>query len=281
VRDLLLVVPSRERPHNIARLLDAMTSTCQAQTDLVVGLDWDDPSRGAYPGIPELPAHGETPYIVPGPDPLTEYELRDGLRQVVGWMNVLAMPRLDGYRAIGHIGDDNVPRTPGWDVQVMEALERQPFAYANDLYGRPGPPDPSALCCHIFMRSVVGKALGFIGTPHTRHMYVDAAWMQWGLATGIEYLEQVIVEHMHYTAGKAPPDASYLASTSLMPADAASYNAYCQDPRGLARDIAVIRSALQHESLIPDQDTILQRNRNLNIPPGPVRADWQPGMPLH
>lgn len=281
MRDLLLVVPSRERPHNIARLLDAMISTCQAKTDLVVGLDWDDPTRGAYPGIPELPEHGETPYVVPGPDPLIEYELRDGLRQVVGWMNVLAMPRLDGWRAVGHIGDDNVPRTPGWDVQVMDALERQPFAYANDLYGRPAPPDPSALCCHVFMRSEVGKALGFIGTPHTRHMYVDAAWMQWGLACGIEYLEAVVMEHMHYTAGKAPPDASYIASTSLMPADAAAYNAYCAEPNGLASDILKIKTALNQPDLELAREHFAQINQGLNIPAGPVRADWQPGMPLH
>ena len=81
VRELLMVVPSRGRPGNIQRLWDAMQATCTADTTLLVGLDDDDPLRDAYPQGPQ-------------------YEMRPGLRQVVGWINMLAVPRADDFWAI-------------------------------------------------------------------------------------------------------------------------------------------------------------------------------------
>lgn len=284
--DLGVFVPSRTRPHNIARLMDAMNQTCRAQTTLIVGLDWDDPTLPQYPGFPQLSDEfaraTPTQFLTSpdGPRPGTEYEVRAGFRQVVAWMNALCMPRLADYKCVGHIGDDNVPRTDGWDVQILEALERTPFAYANDLYGRPGPPNPGALCCHVFMRSEVTRALGFLGQPIFRHMYVDVAWMQWGEATGITYLEDCIIEHMHYTNGKAAPDASYAASTGLIPADLQVYQRYCADPRGLAADVEVIRKAVGMESTGLDPAIVAERNARYNVPDTPAPEGWKPGDPL-
>jgi len=295
--DLLVVVPSRGRPHNIARLIDAMNKTCRGNTQLVVGLDWDDPTRDQYPGfeliegeewhtIRPSAGHRVTVELTAGPRPGTVYEIRDGLRQVVGWMNALAMPRIGDCKYVGHIGDDNVPRTDGWDVRIMEALEKTPFAYANDLYGRPAPPNPSALCCHIFTRAEVVQALGFLGQPLFRHMYVDVAWMQWFEACGGTYLEDCIIEHMHYTNGKAAPDASYAASTGLIPHDLETYQRYCEDPEGLAADIERIRiGVLVSETegarlLPPSPELIRQRNEKYNVPSTPAPAGWKPGDPL-
>jgi len=217
VNDLLLAVPSRMRPHNIERLRDAMAATCRGDTHLLVGLDDDDPARDQYPeGV--------------------GYVVRSGLRYVVPWVNELAVPRTGEYRFIGHVNDDNVPKTVGWDVQIMEALEKTPFAFGNDLYPR----TPGELCCHVFMRSEVVRALRYFGPPCLRHMWVDVTWMQWGKACGITYLHDVIIEHCHYTNGKALVDDSYRASTALMAVDEAAYNAYCADPEGLAADIGKI-----------------------------------------
>jgi hypothetical protein len=218
--DLALVVPSRGRPQNIARLQDAMAQTCRGDTTLVVGLDEDDPQRPAYPAGPQ-------------------YEVRDGLHQVVAWVNELAVPLARTYRFIGHIGDDNVPRTVGWDVRAMEALEKTPFAFGNDLYPR----QPGSLCCHIFCRSEVIRALGYLGPPSLRHMWVDNIWFDWGQAAGITYMHDVIIEHLHYTAGKSQPDENYIRSSVHMAADQAAYTAYCSSRDGLAADIRKIRQA--------------------------------------
>lgn len=216
--DLLVVVPSRGRPHNIARLREAMGQTCRGDTTLLVGLDADDPALPGY---------------APG-----ACAVRGGLRQAVAWINELAVPRAGSYRFTGHIGDDNVPRTVGWDVRIMEALGKTPFAFANDLYPLRA---PGSLACHIFCRSAVVRALGYLGPPMLRHQYVDNAWTAWGQATGITFLEDVIIEHMHWGAGKASTDDSYRESAACLQEDAANFAAYCSDPEGLARDIRKIR----------------------------------------
>lgn len=216
VSKLLVVVPSRGRPHSIARLWQAMSETCTGDTTLLVGLDEDDPVREAYPAGPE-------------------YVVRSGLRQVVAWINYLTAPRyLDGYDYVGTIGDDNVPRTPGWDVAIMDALTRQPFAFGNDLYPfRP----PGVLATHVFTRAEVIGALGYFGPPALRHSFVDDVWTTWGTAAGITFLPEVVIEHLHFTTG-APHDDTYARSQAVMATDQAVYAAYCQD--GLYADITRI-----------------------------------------
>jgi hypothetical protein len=130
-RDLALLVPSRERPHNIARLIEAMDKTCRGDTHLIVGVDEDEPYLDEYRAFREC-----------------EVEVRPGLRhRLVRWLNLLALPRTGEYRFLGHIGDDNVPRTAGWDVRIIESLERNPFCFGDDL--DPGRP-PGSLSIHIF-----------------------------------------------------------------------------------------------------------------------------------
>ncbi len=239
MRDLLVVVPSRARPRSIERLRDAMDATCRGDTHLLVGLDEDDPQRGEYPeGV--------------------EYEVRADLRFVVPWINALSVPRVGQYRFIGTLGDDNRPVTAGWDVKIMEALTQTPFAFGNDLYPRP----PGSLCCHIFCRSEVIKTLGYFGPPALCHMYVDPTWMAWGEATGITYLHDVILEHLHYSVGKSPLDESYRTSNARTTADLIAYNHYCEDPgsAGLNADIR----RLQGIEYSPER--LRQFNADLLIP---------------
>lgn len=213
---LLLVVPSRGRPHGIARLWQAMQQTCEGDTTLLAGLDADDPAREAYPDEPE-------------------YVVRPDLHQVVAWINYLTTPAfLDGYDYVGTVGDDNVPRTPGWDVAMMKALEQQPFAFGNDLYPFRA---PGVLATHVFTRAEVIGAVGYFGPPALRHSFVDDVWTAWGAAAGISFLPNVVIEHLHFTTG-APHDDTYARSQAVMATDQAVYAAYCQN--GLAADILKI-----------------------------------------
>lgn len=208
MRGLLIVVPSRGRPASIARLHAAMAETCTADTVLAVGLDDDDEHNyGRLPGI--------------------EYEVRAGMHLMTAWANELAVPRAGRFRAIGVLGDDNVPRTPGWDARVLAALEDDPFTFGNDLYPR----EPGSMSCHIFMRSGVVRALGHIGAPEISHMYVDVGWFAWGTATSISYLDDVIIDHLHYSVGKSAPDAVYATSYACQPADLGNWHAYSRSGR--------------------------------------------------
>jgi hypothetical protein len=231
VKDLLVVTPSRSRPQNIERLWGAMQDTCKAETDLYVGLDDDDPYVTAYPA---------------GPD----YRILGGMQHnVVGWMNMLAAERGHNYRAIGHFGDDCVPRTPGWDTQILEALEKTQFAFGNDLStDRP----EGTLCTHVFMRRPTMERLGYFGPPVMRHMWVDLVWMTWGYAAGITYLPDVVIEHMHFMEGKAKKDASYAASRELIARDWEALLAYVQVPMGLNADIRKISVFARQLSSLQD-----------------------------
>jgi hypothetical protein len=232
MRDLLLVVPSRGRPYNADRLIGKMRDTCTGDTTLLLGLDADDPQLPLYKGLRGI-AKGDTPI-------LAEMVIRDGLRQVVAWLNELAVPRAGEYRFVGHIGDDNVPVTPGWDVQLMDALDKTPFAFGNDL--NPNRP-PGSLACHIFMRSEVITALGYMGPPCLRHMYVDNVWTTWGLETGMTYLHETVLEHRHPSTGGAAHDDSYASSEQWMSADGVAFGMYCGSG-ALAADIRKIKALL-------------------------------------
>lgn len=240
MRDLLLIVPSRSRPENIARLRDAMKATCRGDTHLVVGLDTDDPRGPEYPtGV--------------------HYDTRSGLRQVVAWINALAVPAANHYRFIGTIGDDNVPRTEGWDVRVIETLTRLKtgLCYGDDLY-------PSRargeLCCHVFMTSDIIRKLGYMGPPIIRHMYVDPVWLAWGEKVGIEFLPDVVIEHLHYTSGGASHDDTYSASYAFTFQDLAAFNTYAA--ADLNRDIRKIKRSAK--PFTPDE--LADFKVRLNIP---------------
>jgi len=233
-----VLAPSRSRPGNIARLWESMQRNCTARTTLLVGLDADDPARDGYPAGPG-------------------YVIQDGLRYVTAWVNHLALMTLGEFDAVGNLGDDNTCDTPGWDRAILDALSRQPFAFANDLYPRA----PGSLSCHVFMRADVVRTLGYAGPPEIGHMYVDVAWMAWCLACGHEYLHDVILPHHHYTRG-AQRDETYARSYARTGADLAAWHAYSrrEGPGGLNDDIA----RLGGTPYAPDE--LARFNANLFIP---------------
>jgi len=220
MKDLLVIVPSRGRPQNVRRLREAMDATCRGDTTLLVGLDEDD--EGSYERLPGA-----------------EYEVRSALRGFTPWVNELAVPRTGAYSFIGVLGDDCLPRSEGWDVALMAALAREPFAYANDLY--PLRPHGTQVT-HVFTRSEVVRALGYIGVPSLTHMYVDDAWGAWGAACGIAYLGDVIIEHLHHSSGKAPADETYRRAEQTWAECQAAYGEYCRGQ--LAEDIRKVKAVL-------------------------------------
>lgn len=249
---MMLAVPSRGRPGNIARLWEAMGQTCTEDTVLCVGLDADDP---------ELPAYRD--FLLQNEHPQLRYVMSSKLRKVTAWTNYLVAEHLNDFEYFGQIGDDNVPRTYGWDTQIIEALQESPFAFGNDLYPRA----PGSLCCHVFARQEVPRVLGYFGPPSIAHMYVDVAWWSWGIATKIVYLPDTVIEHLHYTVGKAPQDVSYATSFNGTGEDLAAWHAYSRSPQ-LNADIRKIAAAVPFvcpaEQYTPE---ILARfNRDLNIP---------------
>ena len=188
--EMLVIVPSRSRPHNIARLVSAWRDT-QANADLLVLVDDDDPTLPDYEAlvVDWTPGHR----IVAGP------------RQRIGpLVNEWAMRLVDDYDVIGFMGDDHAPRTPGWDATIAEHSTPWSVVYGNDLFQ--GENIPTA----VFMGTGLIRELGYFNPPGCEHLYLDNAWKLYGQYLGtLVYLPDVVIEHVHYLRGLAPEDDLY------------------------------------------------------------------------
>lgn len=222
--DLIVLVPTRGRPHNVRRLQGALASLNQAATKLVLGVDTDDPERGGYEGL-TLRGNVELALVEPaGPG-------------MVGALNQLAERYVDQAGALGFLGDDHLPRTAGWDARLLAALAAQGggVAYGNDLVHGPN------LATAVVLDARIPAALGYMAPPSLRHLYVDNVWLDWGRELGkLTYLPDVVIEHLHPIVGKAPEDERYAAVNTgeMFNRDRAAYEAYVAG--NLGTDLALL-----------------------------------------
>jgi hypothetical protein len=201
-----VIVPSRGRPQAMAELVEAFDATCRADTRLICRVDDDDDLdayRAAAPGS-----------LFVGP--------RVGLGASI---NEMAATWVDKVDCLGFMGDDHRPRTVGWDERILSVIEKEPLGvvYGDDLLqGR-------NLASQVFMGSELVRRLGWFNPPGIKHMYIDNFWMTLGTNLGtLQFLEDVVIEHMHPIAGKAEWDAGYreVNAQAVYDADRAAFDAY-------------------------------------------------------
>jgi hypothetical protein len=211
---MIVLVPSRTRPHNVARLLQAWSDT-RATADLLVLVDDDDPELAGYEAL-------DVPLVV-------------GPRQRIGpLLNEQAMKVADRYDVIGFMGDDHVPRTAGWDARIVEASTPWSVVYGNDLFQ--GENMPTA----VFMGSQLIRELGYFNPPGLDHLFLDNGWRHYGKALGtLTYLPDVVIEHVHYMANKVEMDGLYreVNSSHMYHHDRDAFHVWLADraPADLAR----------------------------------------------
>ncbi|MFE3031598.1 hypothetical protein ACFXKY_08105 [Streptomyces canus] len=210
---LTILVPTRSRPANLARLWAAFTETCQADTRLLACVDDDDPELPAYEQVHRAAYSDGT---ASEDDP--RFLLRIGPRLRLGpTLNAAACPAAEFADAIGFLGDDHLPRTVGWDARYLIELERlgSGLVYGNDLI------QGQALPTQVAMTSDILRATGHMVPPGLVHLWIDNAWLALGQALGaITYLPDVIVEHLHPIAGRAAWDAGYAEANADERSDA-------------------------------------------------------------
>lgn len=215
---LLMLCPSRHRPHNIERLIAAWDDT-EATADLLVRTDDDEP---AY----DLP---ERPWL--------RYERGPRLR-LGPTLNELALANVTAYDAIGFLGDDHLPRTPGWDRLLTDALTDMGggVVYGDDLL------QGGALATAVVISTDIIAGLGWFAVPGCTHLYLDNGWMTVGHELGaLRYVPEAVLEHLHPVAGKADEDNLYreVNAASMYDHDAQAFEAYHRDH--LADDLARVR----------------------------------------
>jgi hypothetical protein len=182
---ILIIVPSRERPKNAYRLLKTIKDvTTEGDFHITFAVDEDDPTRWEYP-----PGHTQ---LVKG-------------GSMVAALNEVAVVEAKHYPYLAFLGDDTLPHA-GWYPQVLLTLQAQKnsIVYGNDLMHGQGLPTS------VFMDSNIVNTLGYMAPTGQKQLFVDNYWKALGDALGtLYYLNDVIIEHLHPIAGKAPSDASY------------------------------------------------------------------------
>jgi hypothetical protein len=180
----LLIVPTRKRPRACDELLDAFKATAHS-ADILFGIDDDDKSEYSQAVLDRASINPR---------------LRMG-----GTLNLLAEKHANDYEFIAFMGDDHRPRTAGWDQMLADSIgERPGVAYGNDLLQGANLPTAVLLSAEIVRR------IGYMVPPSLVHMYMDNFWKEFGEKIGnLVYLDNVVIEHLHYLAGKAINDLQY------------------------------------------------------------------------
>ncbi len=194
---LAVVVPTRGRPENAARLAKAFEATTASGAVVVFVADMDDPELDGYRALLDA---GDISRLM-----IREHVGGQGLCAPLNWA---AVRYADVYENVGFMGDDHLPRTVGWDTEMIAELDSlEPrIAYGNDLLQ--GANLPTA----VFMQSRMIRAIGVMAPQAMRHLYLDNYWKELGERTGgLRYRDDVIIEHLHPVAGKAEWDERYAA----------------------------------------------------------------------
>jgi len=190
---MCVVVPSRGRPENAERLAQAFKDT-GAEADLYIVIDNDDPKWNEYAkseNYKKLPADNKTGGCAKSLN--------------TGAVLLLDITKYPLYDYFVFMGDDHLPRTPGWDKAFIQALGTNTgIVYGDDLLQ--GANLPTA---YGMSRDLVNELRGMT-FPGCVHLFFDNFVKQLGLDLEyLKYLPDVIIEHMHPVAGKAEIDEGY------------------------------------------------------------------------
>ncbi len=234
MKDLLVITPTRAgedgsaRPERAREMIGAVRALSAAQTDICLAVDDDD--FGRYGRVIAAFCGDRRVWWASGP--------RNSL---TGWTNKVAKRNRGKYRAFASLGDDHIPRTPGWDALLLAAIDEMGgtgIAYGDDLLMSERLPTAPVVSADIV------AALGYLLEPSLEHMYPDNVLKDIGEEAGcLAYVREVTVEHVHWCAGKTALDATYAAAEAAKEADRVRYEAWRRDR--MAADVGKVRALIK------------------------------------
>jgi hypothetical protein len=197
--ELIVITPSRGRPDQLRRLVDAVQTTTDGRVGVVALVDGDDPCHARYMALEARP-----PAL---------WILSGSRKSLSGWTNWAADKILawdTPPRFLASLGDDHLPETADWDLKLQDAAASVVgFAYGDDGLQHGRLPTAWVVCASVV------RALEWVMLPTCEHMYVDNAVMELGRAAArIAFVPGVKITHMHPLAGKAEMDESYTRTNS-------------------------------------------------------------------
>jgi hypothetical protein len=244
VTELTIIVPTRSRPANVERVIDAWDATGAFidGAELLFVVDGDDPEYLAYCDVLGTAARavpGVTWSSVPAWEPLVPKLNLAALR-------VLA--DVPGRFAVGFAGDDHLPRTPGWVSRYLEILRE----VGTGVVSCPDGYRPDDLPTQWAMTSDIVRALGRMVPAPVDHLYCDDAVRALGVAAECyHYLPDVLIEHMHPVAGKAGRDEQYdrVNSRTQYRGDRRAYHQWREQQ--LVADAQTVRTLIDRQGVQP------------------------------
>jgi len=227
VDELLVLCPTRGRPDAARETNESFEATrTRPGTHILFPVDSDDPMLGDYfaESYPVLRQEA------PG-------NMNRALNEAALWSIAELKPKY-----LGFIGDDHRFRTKGWDDHFVQLLDARGggFVYGNDLFWPKG-----EIPTQIFISASIVEALGWMGLPGAKHLYLDNTWRSLGEATdSLYYMPDVIIEHMHPAGGKAEWDEGHLRvnTEAMYSHDRSVYESWLDG--SMSEDIQRVRSAL-------------------------------------
>lgn len=189
VERISLLAPTRQRPEQFKRFYDSAMETADnpKKLEIVIYIDEDDNS---YDGL-KLP----------------RLRIVRGERIILSemWNKCWDVASGDIF---GHMGDDIVFRTKGWDTAIREAISARPgkicFVWCNDMSPES---DRHEFGTHGFVhRNWTNITQRFV-PPYFASDYNDTWFNDVARSLSVNtYLHEHITEHMHYSLGKSEID---------------------------------------------------------------------------
>lgn len=200
------VLPTRSRPDSCLRFINAWKDT-SASTPVYVRLDLDDPEIESLKKLP-WPTEFNI-FIAP------RRGLSPSMNEVFEFY-----PDEPWY---GLLADDLLPQTPLWDQALIDAAGTLNISYPNDQGNNPDLPT------HPCVGGDLVRKIGWFGFPPCGHYFVDTVWQFIGTQLeNIQRLDNVVVEHMHYSVGKSEIDQNYQESNQKWKHDKRAYRDWCE-----------------------------------------------------
>lgn len=117
----------------------------------------------------------------------------------------------------GLLADDLEPSTLHWDQLLVDRAGSWDISYPND-----GAPVDSPT--HPCIGGKLVRTIGWLGFPPCYHFFTDTIWQYiGGHLNNIYRLDNITVEHLHYSLNKAAKDQIYMESTEKWKQDKRSY----------------------------------------------------------
>ena len=190
--NITLLTPTRKRPLLLQRMFDSAIETAK------------------YPDLIEMSVY------VDKDDLITQEHLKTmkgNIKVTIGDRIVLSHTPNEAYKKassdiIMGAADDLIFRSKDWDERVMNIFNQYEdkivLIFPNDLL------QGDRLATTFFLHRIWIETLGYYLPPYFSYEYADV-WID-AVSKALNrriYLRDVIVEHMHYSAGKAKMDETY------------------------------------------------------------------------